>query len=263
MKDRIAAEAQRIKARPSGMRVLSWEDVDNFAPLTTPAGRDAIEREIKAMGGVDLIIFDNIMSLVGGDMKEEESWRKVLPWIKSLTKRSIAQIWIHHTGHDESHGYGTKTREWQMDTVVRFETVERSDTDVSFRLTFDKARERELANRSDFEDARVALVNNEWIWESTAGRREQKLSPMGRKVYDALCSVCNQTMYGHPATTIEAWRERCFGWGLLDRGRTEASNRTSFYKYRMELVTKNWVSCDETMAWTMGPTTTEPDEVVF
>ena len=25
---------------------------------------------------------------------------------------------MHHTGYEENHSYGTKTREWQMDTVI-------------------------------------------------------------------------------------------------------------------------------------------------
>jgi hypothetical protein len=41
------------------------------------------------MGGVDLVIFDNMMALLGGDMKDEESWRKTLDWQKSLTRRHI------------------------------------------------------------------------------------------------------------------------------------------------------------------------------
>jgi hypothetical protein len=28
------------------------------------------------------------------------------------------QLWVHQTGHDETKGYGTKTRQWQMDVVI-------------------------------------------------------------------------------------------------------------------------------------------------
>jgi hypothetical protein len=31
---------------------------------------------------------------------------------------SIAQVWLHDTGHDTTKGFGTKTREWEMDTVI-------------------------------------------------------------------------------------------------------------------------------------------------
>jgi hypothetical protein len=44
----------------------------------------AIEEVIARIGGVDFIVFDNVMSLISGDMKEEEGWRQTLPWQRSL-----------------------------------------------------------------------------------------------------------------------------------------------------------------------------------
>jgi hypothetical protein len=35
-------------------------------------------------------------------MKDEEPWQDTLPWIRSLTNRSIGQLWVHHTGHEET-----------------------------------------------------------------------------------------------------------------------------------------------------------------
>jgi hypothetical protein len=32
-------------------------------------------------GVIDLILFDNVMSLMSGDMKDEEPWRQMLPWV--------------------------------------------------------------------------------------------------------------------------------------------------------------------------------------
>ena len=119
---------QTIRRRPPRSR----EDAENLPPLNTPEGQAFIERLIEHLGGVDFIVFDNVMSLLGGDMKDEESWKQTLPWVLSLTRRNIGQLWVHHTGHDESRGYGTKTREWQMDTVLHMEKIERPDSDVSF-----------------------------------------------------------------------------------------------------------------------------------
>jgi hypothetical protein len=115
-----------------------------------------VERVIKHLGGIDMVGFDNVMSLIGGDMKDEETWRQTLPWVLSLTRRNIGQFWLHHTGHDETRGYGTKTREWQMSTVGHLEEIKRPDTDVSFLLKFPKARERTPANQADFADLKVA-----------------------------------------------------------------------------------------------------------
>jgi hypothetical protein len=253
MKDRIAAEVQRLGGViPETMFVLSHEDVERFAPLNTLDGRVYINDEIKRLGGVDFVIFDNIMSLISGDMKEEESWRQTLPWIRSLTRRSIGQLWLHHTGHDASHSYGTKTREWQLDNLIRLETIERPGIDVSFKLMFEKAREREPANRRDFEDVKVALIDDAWHWERISGAGQEPLSPKGELFYRALCGVCDQTREGYPAATIEAWREACFACGLLDRDRPNPS-RSAFHKYRVELIERNWIACNETLAWLIGP----------
>ena len=62
----------------------------------------------------------------------------MLPLVTALTANGIGQLWVHHTGHDTTKGYGTKTREWQMDTVIHLTEITRPDTDVSFSLTFPK-----------------------------------------------------------------------------------------------------------------------------
>lgn len=140
---------------------LSTEDVENFQPLNTPAGQAMIDSLIKNIGGCDLAIFDNSMSLIAGSMKEEDSWAQVQPWANSLSKRSVGQLWVHHT-NDQDKIYGTKTRGWQMGAVILLTKAERDDTDVSFTLKFDKARERTPDNRDDFREVNICLLNDEW-----------------------------------------------------------------------------------------------------
>jgi hypothetical protein len=92
-----------------------------------------------------MIMFDNIMSLIAGDQKDEEGWRQAMPWILALSKRSISQLWVHHTGHDGSRSYGTKTREWQMENHIHLNRVDRPDTDVSFSWAFKKGSRTQSA----------------------------------------------------------------------------------------------------------------------
>jgi len=74
-KDRLVGEVRRLgHPPPDGFHMLSHEDVENFAPLNTPQGQEMVEGVIRQIGGVDLILFDDIMSLIGGDMKEEDGW---------------------------------------------------------------------------------------------------------------------------------------------------------------------------------------------
>jgi Bifunctional DNA primase/polymerase, N-terminal/AAA domain/Primase C terminal 2 (PriCT-2) len=258
LKQRLADESRRLGAAPETFFALSKEDLPNLEPLNTRAGQLGIEAVIRERcdGRVDLIIFDNIMALVAGDQKDEEGWRQTLPWVRNLTHRAIGQIWIHHTGHDTSHSYGTKTREWQMDTVIALEKIENPATDVSFRLSFTKARERTPATRADFEDVTVAILGDRWTWASTSGRPQQKLSPVGTTFYQVLCQTCDKEVLGHPAATIEAWREGCYRSGLIERApERAASSRALFSKYKLELISRNWIACNDTMAWTIGPNT--------
>jgi hypothetical protein len=162
LQQRLRDEEKRWGERPPNFYALSHEDLEDFAPLNTPRGQKQVEAVISRIGGVDLIVFDNIMSLISGDMKDEEGWRQILPWLKRLTARQIGQLWVHHTGHDESESYGTKTREWQMDTFIIFEPVEHPQTDVSFRLVFRKARERTPETRGDFVEQHVTLIDDRW-----------------------------------------------------------------------------------------------------
>jgi hypothetical protein len=253
--ERLAGEVERLGVVPTGFYPLSHEDIEDFAPLNTPQGQAFIDRFIEGLGGVDLIVFDNIMSLIVGDMKDEESWRETMPWIRKLTGRRIGQIWIHHTGHDENRGYGTKTREWQMDTVALLERVKRPDTDVSFQLHFSKARERTPSTRRDFADVKIALVDNAWSWQSSEPGGLGKVSPAGMKFLDALRdatigSTCNK-MKGCPTATLESWRGECERRGLIEPDKT-ASARSLFSRHKHQLIVSNHIACNEKFAWTLA-----------
>lgn len=255
-KERLGDEVKRSGLRPQGFYALSHEDIPGFQPLNTPAGQNQVEEIIKRIGGVDFIGFDNVMCLVQGDHKDEEGWRQTLPFVRSLTSRSIGQAWVHHTGHDTSHGYGTKTREWEMDTVALFEEVKRPDTDVSFKMTFTKARERRPETRADFAEVKVALVNDEWTWEKPDGNdRKGKVCPKARKFYDALVNATIGSeapkMFGCPTASLNQWSEECFRKGVLERDK-EHSARTLFAKHKLELIAANWIAANETAAWTLN-----------
>jgi hypothetical protein len=253
MKRRIGDEVQRIGMRPKGFFTLSHEDVENFAPLNSPEGQKFIDDVIERIGGVDLIIFDNIMSLIAGDQKDEEGWRQVLPWTRTLTRQGIAQIWVHHTGHDESRSYGTKTREWQMDNTIHLTRVERPETDVSFEWSFRKARERTPETRDDFATVKIALIGNAWTSEATAPSRKEKLNSHETKFFEALRNavIGNEAnkMYGCPAASLDRWRSECIKKGLIDPKAKPDSARSLISKNRLALIAKNWIAGNDTMVW--------------
>jgi hypothetical protein len=252
LKRRAQDLCRRCGFEPEGLFLLSHEDVDGFPPLNTPAGKALIEQVIEIIGGVDAVIFDNVMALVAGDQKEEEGWQRALPLVNALTKRGIGQMWINHTGHDKSRGYGTSTREWRMDNVIHLSEEKRADTDVSFRLEFHKARERTPETRRDFEAVTIALLDDQWICSAAPAKQRKPPSRMELKFLEALREVFAggdvipfQTW---KAVKVDAWRDECVRLGLLDRGKPHSA-RTLFAKYRRELVAHNLVACDNDLVW--------------
>lgn len=174
MQQRLEEAVGRYGGKPETLFIVNREMFPGMPPLNTDAGQQFIDRIIEAVGGADLVIFDNVQALLIGDMKDEESWQAVLPWVRDLTRRHIGQVWVHHTGHDETHGYGSKTREWQLDTVALMERVERPEADIAFRLSFPKARERAPHNGADFEPAVITLADDAWSSERGAHGRTKR-----------------------------------------------------------------------------------------
>ena len=165
VQERLADLARRTPSADraallSNLIVLSADDCEELAKrfpklgrleaLNTEAGKKFILRLIEELGGVDAIFFDNRMSLLSGDMKEELPWTETMPLVQALTSKRIAQVWVDHTGHDTSKIYGTKTKEWQFDAVALMSKVERPGLDIAFSLEFSKARRRKPSNRADF-----------------------------------------------------------------------------------------------------------------
>ena len=252
LRKRLAEEVARIGTRPDTFFALSSEDIPELQPLNTKNGQMAIEAVISEHcgGSIDLIIFDNIMALISGNHSEEEGWAKVTPWTRDLTRRGIGQLWVHHTGHDTARQYGTKLREWQMDLYMQLDKNEDEETDVSFTLSFRKARERTPENRLQFADTDIKLLGNKWQHE--AGSHKDDLSPVGEKFFQALKLATTigglLSAFGWPTATIDKWKEGCVTVGLIDPEGKPDSARTLFNKYKLELITKNWVRCDATSA---------------
>ena len=134
-------------------------DSEDIPPLNNDEGQAWLERQID-LYQPNVIIFDSIMCLLSGDMKEEESWEPVKKLMKSLTNRYIAQIWVHHTGHAEGRSYGSNTREWELDTVLRLDRPK--DNGEGFVLNFTKHRLRTHLNSEEFMPIQCALTQDGW-----------------------------------------------------------------------------------------------------
>jgi len=140
-----------------------------------------------------------------------------------------------------------------MDTVIHLDAVKRADTDVSFALTFKKARGRTPATRFDFQDVKIALVEDRWEHELTDVRRLGKISPQTGKALDALTNVLASDRAVTLSTNRRAahrahWQAECALLGLIDQGKPHSA-RTLFNKFRRELVAANRIACEQDFSW--------------
>lgn len=246
LKRRAEDVVRRLGFIPENLFLFSREDVEAFPPLNTPAGYAFLNRLIDTIGNVDAIVFDNIMALLEGDQKDEESWTRVLPLVTDLTKRCIGQLWINHTGHDATRSYGSKTKEWRLDTTIHLTAVERSDTDLSFKLEFRKARERTPENRREFQDVTIALVNDQWVGSETVKQYRPKEGSVDAKVFEVLLEVLasNGTeIKGQLMVKSDVWRDACIRYRIFD-GPNPRSNSIMFNSHRRKLIAANMIFCE-------------------
>jgi hypothetical protein len=222
MKKRVADTLRRSgeKTIPAGVVILNRDMFPEIPPLNTPAGQAWLNKFIDEHGPFDFVIFDNIQALLVGDVKDNEQWANVLPYVRSLTHRSIGQMWFHHTGFDESRSYGDKSREWQLDTVVLMKREKDTADDIAFRLEFIKARERDSDNRSDFDEVLIGLRGDKWVHGAAPKKekepKKKKLNPSAEAMFAIL-----KLKAGERGLTKEEWNEACREEGLTPKRRAD------------------------------------------
>lgn len=113
---------------------------DGIIPnLSDPMGRELINKHAE---GVDLIIVDNLSTLVrGGRENESESWLPIQEWALQHRAKGRSILFIHHSGKSGQQR-GTSRKEDVLDTVISLRRP--SDYEASegakFELHFEKAR---------------------------------------------------------------------------------------------------------------------------
>lgn len=261
IQQRVRDAERRLGHPVEGLYVLAKDAEPDMPPLNTPEGQVFADRWIEAVNP-DFIVFDNVMSLLTGEMSDETGWQAIKPWIAALTNRRIGQLWVHHTGHDGSRPFGTSTRIWNFDASILL-TPLKGDGDVAFSLEFQKARRRTPDTRDDYGMITVALADDKWT-VSTAGSRTggapvrgKPPSPTAQRYYDALLNaIAGATGDGRrvgpgggPAATNDAWKREVVRMGLIDKEEPDNRQRAKFSKYRAELVAAKWVAVDGETVW--------------
>jgi AAA domain-containing protein len=223
----------------------SLKDGD-LPPLNTQEGEKWLWREIDIVKP-EAIVFDSIMCLLAGSMSEEESWEPIKTTIRKITGRRIAQIWMHHTGHDNSKGFGTKTREWEMDTVVSLTKADEDGTVLA--MEFKKARLRRPETRGQFEARQITRGPNGWeIVEGQVVKsgRTSDLLIVRRGIVDAYNRLADKTKPSHGfdgnpvrKVSVDSIRDEVKSRGLLETkesgGLTDRA-RTTFARAKADLI---------------------------
>jgi AAA domain len=221
------------------------DDLDGeMPPLNTEDGERWLWKEIEA-ARPDFIIFDSVMSLLTGTMADEESWAPVKHLMRDISNRRIAQVWLHHTGHDKTKSFGTKTREWEMDTVVSLTKV---DDQGAISLVFKKARLRTPDTCAEFEPCVTRLGPDGWTIEEAA----PTISVMSdgeivrraiMDAYDRLADGVGKTpgFDGAPVLKVksDAIRDEVKSRGFLDkddRGNLTAAARKMYERAKRKLL---------------------------
>jgi hypothetical protein len=252
---------------PGNLLIYSLQRADEFAtrfpqlgqpaPLNTDAGRDWLLRMITLVQP-DVVVLDNVMSLIAGVMKEEEPWQQTLPLVLGITALGKAQIWLDHTGWNSDRQYGTSTKGWFFDAIGVLlrppEDATAGERESCFDLSFDppsgKARNRDPDRWTDFAPHRIRL-NDDNGWSSEPIERQARgrargsgsgnVQPGVRLFHDALMDALAVASTSPGETTMNAWEGECLRRDLIepfvkeDDHKDRSNKRAKFRKAKSDL----------------------------
>jgi hypothetical protein len=212
-------------------------------PLNTPDGHAWILGLIDAAGGrgrrVDAVIFDNVMSLLKGDQKDEETWTAASPLVMALTARKIGQIWVDHTGHNTERLYGSSTKPWRFD-VSGIMKPHGDDPDnakeLTFELSFDKARRRKPSNWVQFAKCVVRLEDDVWTTENVATSKT-KLTPKYQIIADHVADMLDAK--GGESVSFSGLREACLEDHRISAVESRPSRRREFNRHYQDALARD------------------------
>jgi hypothetical protein len=206
------------------------------------------------------LIGDSLMCLLIGPLSDEETWAPMKALVRQLSAGRIAQIWLHHTGHDSTRGFGTKTKEWEMDTVAM---LSRQDEDGPLALQFTKARLRTPKTAALFKPALITRGENGWTAQPGIFNVAKKQTDRERKrtwflkAYSDLAAitVTVDTTTGRRFVRIDDIRDYMAQHGYLatEDGAVPHAERTAFWKAKQDLIGTGHFASDGTWFWEEHP----------
>lgn len=232
---------------------------ETIPPLNTTQGEAWLMNEIATIKP-ELIVFDSVMALLIGNMKEEEPWEPVKVMIRRITSMRIAQIWMDHAGHNASKAYGTSTKMWEMDTSVKLEKA--NNKGIGFNLSFDKARLRKDENFAQFQPLNVEMQLGRFVYsviENNTGQSATRFSltrEIPKVMYDLIARGKCVATTGHDKKPVTAVKLDDIRDHLKDRGLLEVEGnsvtptaRQSLARSRKDLIASGVIYGDSRLVW--------------
>jgi RecA-family ATPase len=212
---------------------------DEMLPLNTPAGQNWLWQEVEKIRP-DLIIFDSIMCLLTGNLRDEETFKPCLPLVQQLSGRRIGQIWANHTGKNAEQSYGDSGKEWHFDSMIR---LGQEQENGPIMLEFTKKRLCTPKNFGLYQPQVITRKETGWTGERGAKAGKEVSSQVQkiiwlRDVYWELADgVPIAAGYdGQPVrkVSVDAARERMVQRGFLtvEDGKIPDSERKLFQRAR-------------------------------
>lgn len=100
---------------------MDLQELGTSLNLANPDDQKAVEADLD---GVELIVFDNLSTLVSaGRENDAESWDAMQAWLLQLRRRGVSVLMIHHAGRGDN-ARGTSKREDVLDTVIHLKRPE-------------------------------------------------------------------------------------------------------------------------------------------
>ena len=141
----LAKEIQNMfdrKAEPGFFRLIPYGSQEKDRELPNLGTKEGQERIEPFLEGVDLLILDNLLTLVQtGKSNDSDAWLPVQDWLSNLRRRGISVLYLHHAGKNGSQ-LGTIRKEINLDLKIELKKPEdySSIQGSRFELYFSKSR---------------------------------------------------------------------------------------------------------------------------
>lgn len=251
VKARLIELEKRTGQASENLTVLSLEDFSDAPPLDTEAGHVWLTAILDAIGA-ELVIIDNLMTVVSGSLKDDDTWKAVVPLAKQLSARRIGQLWVHHTGWDASRAYGSRTIQWQMSACLHLDRIADGDA-LSFKMSFPKARGKRSDTIAEYAETTITFNGREWTSSacSTGPSLPKWLRPYQDAFYRAMDNH-GETMIGgklpkRRGVKVSAWQTECERAHLSTPG--DNASRARFSKAKRELIERRQIVAIGEVAW--------------